>query len=122
MSGQPAAVPGGTEILERLYAVIQERKVNPPPDSYVAGLFNQGLDKLLAKIGEEATETVIAGKGGDRAEIVHETADLLFHLLVLLGFYDIAPEIVWEELRGRFGISGLEEKRNRPSPAGKNRS
>jgi len=104
------------KILERLYDVIQERKHHPSPDSYVASLFARGLDKILAKIGEEATETAVAGKGGKREEIVHESADLLFHLLVLLGFYDIPCAAVYQELQRRFGVSGLEEKRRRPTP------
>ncbi|NLC71572.1 MAG: phosphoribosyl-ATP diphosphatase [Desulfuromonadaceae bacterium] len=111
----------GEEILNHLYAVIQERKSHPSLDSHVSSLFAKGLDKILTKIGEEATETVIAGKGGKREEIVHESADLLFHLVVLLGFYNISPDAVFGELRRRFGISGLEEKRRR-NPVGKDES
>jgi len=101
------------DILTALYRVIQERKANPTDTSYTASLMTKGIDKILKKIGEEATEVVIAGKGGKREEIVYETADLIFHNLVLLGFYDIEPEEVFAELRRRFGISGIEEKQSR---------
>jgi phosphoribosyl-ATP pyrophosphohydrolase len=101
------------DILTALYRVIQERKANPTDSSYTASLMTKGIDKILKKIGEEATEVVIAGKGGKREEIVYETADLIFHNLVLLGFYDIEPEEVFAELRRRFGISGIEEKQSR---------
>jgi phosphoribosyl-ATP pyrophosphohydrolase len=73
----------------------------------------KGVDKVLKKLGEEATELVIAGKGGVRDEIVYEAADLFFHTLVLLGYYDIPPEDVYAELRRRFGMSGIEEKNAR---------
>ncbi len=98
------------DVLLAVYQVIQERKANPSESSYTASLMTKGIDKILKKIGEEATELVIAGKGGTREEIVYETADLFFHTLVLLGFHDIAPAEVYGELRRRFGISGLEEK------------
>jgi phosphoribosyl-ATP pyrophosphohydrolase len=102
-----------TDILEALYQVIQERRQNPTEKSYVASLFAKGLDKILAKIGEEATETAVAGKGGNTEEVVYETADLFFHVLLLLSYYDLPPERVYAELRRRFGLSGLEEKRLR---------
>jgi phosphoribosyl-ATP pyrophosphohydrolase len=73
----------------------------------------KGIDRILKKLGEEATELVIAGKGGARDEIVYECADLFFHSLVLLGFYDIPPGEIYAELRRRFGISGIEEKNAR---------
>jgi phosphoribosyl-ATP pyrophosphohydrolase len=101
------------DILQTIYQVILERKANPTKDSYTASLMAKGIDKVLKKVGEEAAELVIAGKGGVRREIVYETADLFFHTLLLLGFYDIEPEEVYEELRRRFGVSGLEEKRSR---------
>ena len=101
------------DILAAVYRVIQERKANPSESSYTASLMKKGIDKILKKVGEEATEVVIAGKGGQREEIVYETADLIFHTLVLLGFYDIDPEEVYAELRRRFGISGIEEKQSR---------
>jgi phosphoribosyl-ATP pyrophosphohydrolase len=101
------------DILKAVYRVILERKTNPGEQSYTASLLQKGIDKVLSKMGEEAVETIIAGKGGKRQEIIHETADLLFHTLVLLGFYDIDPEEVYRELRRRFGISGITEKKLR---------
>ncbi len=100
-------------ILDAVYQVILDRKANPTDSSYTASLMQKGIDKILKKVGEEATEVVIAGKGGVTDEIVYETADLLFHTLVLLGYYDIEPEKVYTELRRRFGISGIEEKASR---------
>ncbi|OGR25149.1 MAG: phosphoribosyl-ATP diphosphatase [Desulfuromonadales bacterium GWD2_54_10] len=100
-------------ILDAVYQVILERKANPSESSYTASLMKKGLDTILKKVGEEATELVIAGKGGTREEIVCETADLMFHILVLLGYHDIQPEAIYTELRRRFGISGIEEKKSR---------
>jgi phosphoribosyl-ATP pyrophosphohydrolase len=102
-----------TDILLALYRVIQERKTADPGISYTATLMAKGTDKILKKIGEEAAELIIAGKGGDRDEIVYEAADLFFHVLVLLGFRNIPPEEVYAELRRRFGMSGVEEKASR---------
>ena len=102
------------DILEALYQIVLERKqLGDGEKSYVKSLFDKGLDKILGKIGEEATEVAIAGKGGDRDEVVYEAADLLFHLVVLLGYYDLPPEKIYAELRRRFGLSGIEEKANR---------
>ena len=102
------------DILEALYRIVQERKQLGDGDkSYVKSLFDKGLDKILSKIGEEATETAIAGKGGDRDEVVYEVADLFFHVVVLLGYYDLPPEKIYAELRRRFGLSGIEEKTSR---------
>lgn len=106
--------PIDQDILETIYQIIQERKQLGDGDkSYVKSLFDKGLDKILSKIGEEATETAVAGKGGDPEEIVSEVADLLFHVLVLLGYYDLPPEKVYAELRRRFGVSGIDEKASR---------
>ncbi len=102
-----------SDILQAIYQVIQERKANPSEKSYTASLMEKGIDKILKKVGEEAAELIIAGKGGDRQEIVYETADLFFHALILLGFYDIEPEEIYHELRRRFGLSGIEEKASR---------
>lgn len=107
------AIYGQKDILDAVYHVIQERRQNPSEKSYVASLYAKGLDKILGKIGEEATETAVAGKGGDRDEVVYEVADLFFHTLVLLGYYDLPPERVYAELRRRFGLSGIEEKESR---------
>jgi phosphoribosyl-ATP pyrophosphohydrolase len=100
-------------ILDAVYQVILDRKSNPSDNSYTASLMQKGIDKILKKIGEEATEVVIAGKGGSREEVVCEVADLFFHTLVLLGHRDISPEEVYTELRRRFGTSGLDEKASR---------
>jgi len=100
-------------ILEDVYRVILDRKANPSAKSYTAALMSKGLDSILKKIGEEATELVIAAKGGEREQVVYETADLFFHVLVLLGKQGIDPEDVFTELRRRFGISGIEEKNSR---------
>ncbi|MEA5112668.1 MAG: phosphoribosyl-ATP diphosphatase [Geobacteraceae bacterium] len=104
---------GQAAVLDALYGVILERKANPSDSSYTVSLFRKGIDTILKKMGEEAIEVVIAGKAGKREEIVYETADLLYHLLVLLGFYDIEPEEIYAELRRRFGISGIQEKESR---------
>ena len=103
------------DILQAVYDVIQQRKANPSDSSYTASLMQKGIDKILKKLGEEAIEVVIAGKGGKRDEIIYETADLFFHALVLLSFHDISPDDVYTELRRRFGTSGIAEKASRPS-------
>jgi phosphoribosyl-ATP pyrophosphohydrolase len=90
--------------------VLEQRKQADPDSSYVAGLYRKGLDSILKKVGEEATETVIAAKGGDADELVYETADLWFHTLVLLVHQGVDPDEVLNELERRFGLSGLEEK------------
>ncbi|PLY00228.1 MAG: phosphoribosyl-ATP diphosphatase [Desulfuromonas sp.] len=101
------------DILAALYEVIQQRKSADPESSYVSSLYAKGLDKILGKIGEEATETAVAGKSGELDQVIYETADLWFHSLVLLGYYDLPPAKVLDELQRRFGLSGLEEKANR---------
>lgn len=103
------------KILDEVYKVIQERKQNPSEKSYVTSLYAKGLDKILGKIGEEATEVAIAGKGGQTDEVVCEVADLWFHTLVLLSYYDLPPERIYAELQRRFGTPGLEEKASRTS-------
>jgi phosphoribosyl-ATP pyrophosphohydrolase len=95
--------------------VLEARKQADPDSSYVASLYHKGLDTILKKVGEEATETVIAAKGGDTQQLVYETADLWFHTLVLLAHQGVGPEQVLEELQRRFGSSGLEEKAARKS-------
>lgn len=102
-----------SETLKRLAAVLEARKRADPTSSYVAGLYHKGLDAILKKIGEEATETVIAAKGGDRGQLVHELADLWFHTLVLLAQQGLTPEDVLVELERRLGESGLAEKARR---------
>lgn len=98
------------EVLGQLAAVLEARKQADPGSSYVAGLYAKGLDHILKKVGEEATETVLAAKGGDLQQVVHETADLWFHTLVLLAHLGLGPEQVLEELGRRFGVSGLTEQ------------
>ena len=106
-----ATEPGDlTEVLARLAAAIEARKGADPKASYVAALFAQGEDAILKKIGEEATETVMAAKDGDRLRIVGETADLWFHCLIMLSHYGLRPTDVLFELRRREGISGIDEK------------
>jgi phosphoribosyl-ATP pyrophosphohydrolase len=102
-----------TDILKELAGVLEARKQADPGSSYVASLYAKGLDSILKKIGEEATETVIAAKGGDKEQIVYETADLWFHTLVMLAQNDLGPQQVLDELARRFGLSGLEEKAGR---------
>lgn len=101
------------EILDRLYKVVVARKDASPESSYTAKLFDKGLDTILKKLGEEATETVIAGKGGTDHELTHEAADLCYHLMVLLAARGIEVSELWKELEHRFGISGIEEKASR---------
>jgi phosphoribosyl-ATP pyrophosphohydrolase len=98
------------DILLRLMAVLASRKDADPGSSYVAGLYHQGLDSILKKIGEESAETIIAAKSGDPRQIVHETADLWFHCLVMLAQQNLDARLVLEELESRFGVSGLDEK------------
>ena len=99
--------------LTQLAQVLEQRKTQPANESYVASLYDKGLDTILKKIGEEATETVIAAKDGDKQQIIYETADLWFHCMVLLAQQDLHPDDVLNELQRRFGLSGLEEKAQR---------
>jgi phosphoribosyl-ATP pyrophosphohydrolase len=103
-----------SDVLTRLAEVLESRKTADPEASYVAKLYAKGLDAILKKIGEEATETVMAAKDGDADKIVHELADLWFHSLVLLASQGLRPELVLAELDRRFGLSGLTEKAARP--------
>ncbi len=102
-----------TDILDRLAATIARRRGADPSSSYVAGLLAKGDDAILKKIGEEATETVIAAKDGDRLRIVAEVADLWFHCLVLLERHGLGPDDVRAELARREGTSGIVEKATR---------
>lgn len=106
-----------SDTLQRLADVIESRKLNrggDPEKSYVSRLFAKGDDAILKKIGEEATETVMAAKdarvSGDTTGLVYETADLWFHSLIMLAQFDISPQTVLDELTRRQGISGIEEK------------
>jgi phosphoribosyl-AMP cyclohydrolase / phosphoribosyl-ATP pyrophosphohydrolase len=89
------------EAAAELWGTIEQRRTADPATSYVAGLLNSGVDRIGKKIGEEATEVVIAAKNGDRAELAHEVADLWFHTFVLLAQQRMRPSEVWAELRGR---------------------
>ncbi len=99
--------------------ILEERKGAKADSSYVASLYSKGLNKILEKVGEEATETIIAAKdaqhSGDNSDVIYETADLWFHSLVALAELGERPEAVIEELKRRFGLSGLEEKASRQS-------
>jgi len=99
-----------SDILERLADTIEARKSGDPQASYVSRLLAGGEDTILKKIGEEATETVMAAKDGDKRRIVGETADLWFHCLIMLAHYGLRPSDVLYELRRREGISGIDEK------------
>jgi phosphoribosyl-ATP pyrophosphohydrolase len=102
-----------SDVLAELYDTLQARKRAPAAESYVAALHRDGLDAILKKVGEEATETVIAAKSGDRAALVHELADLWFHSLVLMAHQDVPLAELTAELARRRGRSGLDEKASR---------
>lgn len=106
-----------SDVLHKLAEVLEARKTADANSSYVAGLYAKGLDAILKKIGEEATETVIAAKQGNAEQIVHETADLWFHTLIMLAQQGLGPDAVLDELERRFGLSGLEEKASRKRPS-----
>ena len=100
-------------ILVALADILDERKSASPESSYVASLYHKGLDSILKKIGEEATETVMAAKDGQPDKIIYEVADLWFHSMVLLSHQDLRPEDILSELERRFGLSGINEKNSR---------
>jgi len=102
-----------TEILRRLGKAIAARRQADPSGSYVASLFAKGQDAVLKKVAEEAAETLLASKDGDKLHIVQETADLWFHSLVLLAWHGLGPDDVLAELKRREGISGIDEKKSR---------
>jgi phosphoribosyl-ATP pyrophosphohydrolase len=101
------------DIINKLADVLQQRKEADADNSYVASLYQRGINTILKKVGEEASETIIAAKDGDKKDIVYETADLWFHTMVMLKHFDIEPSAVLEELDRRFGLSGIEEKASR---------
>jgi phosphoribosyl-ATP pyrophosphohydrolase len=101
------------DILDRLAETLLARKGADPETSYVARLYAKGSDAILKKVGEEATETIIAAKGGDQQQIVYETADLWFHTLVMLVHNGLHPDDVLKELARREGLSGIDEKASR---------
>lgn len=105
------------DILEKLTTLLEERRNADPNSSYVANLHEKGLNRILEKVGEEATEVIIAAKDAgnktDNTDVIKETADLWFHTLVMLNHLDASSAEVLEELERRFGVSGLEEKASR---------
>lgn len=102
-----------SEILTKLTDILEARKSAPEDESYVAKLHTQGLNKILEKVGEEATETILAAKDEDKAALIRETADLWFHTLVMLSHMNMSAADVLQELERRIGLSGLEEKASR---------
>jgi phosphoribosyl-ATP pyrophosphohydrolase len=105
---------GDSAIIARLFALIESRKGADPTVSRTAHLFHRGTAKIAQKVGEEAVEAAIAAVAGSPRELVNESADLLYHLLVLWSAMGITPEDVYAELARREGTSGIEEKRSRP--------
>lgn len=103
-----------SEILQRLTETLEARKQAAPDTSYVAKLFCKGEDAILKKVGEEATEVVLASKSGDKTHLVYETADLWFHTMVLLAHHGLSAQDVLNELARREGLSGIVEKNSRP--------
>ena len=101
------------DILDALFQTILDRQGADPSSSYVASLYDKGLHKIAEKVGEEAIETVIAAVGKDNAEVIGESADLIFHLMVLWAELGLSPDDVRAELARREGISGIEEKNSR---------
>lgn len=101
------------DILYRLAHELESRKHADPFHSYVADLYENGLDAILKKLGEESTELVIAAKDGDPSRVVHETTDLWFHCMVLLAHLGLGPQEIFAEFERRFGVSGLREKASR---------
>ena len=101
------------DILQRLTETLNARKQAAPETSYVAKLFSKGEDAILKKIGEEATELILASKEGDKSHLVYETADLWFHCMVLLAQHGLSAQEVLQELARREGMSGIEEKAKR---------
>jgi phosphoribosyl-ATP pyrophosphohydrolase len=105
-----------SDILAKLTKILEQRKQAQPDSSYVARLYDEGIDAILKKIGEESTELIVAAKSGSANEVIHETADLWFHTLVLLANQGLTADDVLRELERRFGVSGLDEKARRGSP------
>jgi phosphoribosyl-ATP pyrophosphohydrolase len=105
----PESNPLSQDVLARLAEVIEARKAGDPEKSYVARLFHKGTDAILKKIGEEATEVVMAAKDGDPTQVVYEVADLWFHSMLALSAFGLSPADVLTELQRREGLSGLEE-------------
>ena len=101
------------QTLQKLAEILEQRKIAKADESYVASLYQSGLDKILEKVGEEADETIEAAQEIDTEHLIHEVADLWFHCMVLLAHKNVSHEAVLNELDKRFGISGLVEKAQR---------
>lgn len=101
------------DILDRLSELLEQRKGADPQSSYVAKLYAKGMDSILKKVGEEASETIIAAKNGDKEHLIYETADLWFHTLVMLAQAGLKPQDILDELARREGLSGIAEKASR---------
>jgi phosphoribosyl-ATP pyrophosphohydrolase/phosphoribosyl-AMP cyclohydrolase len=117
-SVQDMAIPAGTAwggITQRLYEIVSVRKANPSSDSYVSGLLEGSVDRILKKVVEEAGEVVLAGKNANREEIIYEMADLWFHSLIMLGHFSIPPDEIYQELGKRFGKSGVRTSESEAS-------
>ena len=114
-TSEPMQLPVSAGLLQQIYAVVQERKRRAPQESYVASLMARGQDHVLKKVIEEAAEVVMASKDGRREAIVYEMADLWFHAIVALGWHDISPQEVLQELQRRFGKSGLRTNQRPPA-------
>ncbi|MFT6153793.1 MAG: phosphoribosyl-ATP pyrophosphohydrolase [Crocinitomicaceae bacterium] len=106
-----------SDVIAQLGQILEERKSAKADSSYVASLYRSGLNKILEKVGEESIETIIAAKdariSGDNKDVIYETADLWFHTMVMLAELGEDPQVVLEELKRRFNLSGLDEKANR---------
>ena len=111
--GQEVTRPADATVLDRLYKVIESRKGADPARSGTARLFAKGTEKIAQKLGEEAVETIIEGLKGKKKDLAAESADLLYHLLVLWADRNLKPTEVWATLSQRSGVSGIEEKKNR---------
>lgn len=103
-------------VLRQLAQTLEQRKQADPSTSYVAGLYRNGLNAILKKVGEEATEVIIAANSGDKKAIINETADLWFHTLIMLAQAGLGPDDILAELERRFDRSGLDEKAARQKP------
>jgi len=102
-----------SDVLQQLAEILESRKQQSADESYVASLYAKGTETILKKVGEEATETVIAAMSGDKEKIIYETADLWFHTMVMLANAGLGPDDVLKELSRRIGVSGHEEKASR---------
>lgn len=99
--------------LQQLDSILEQRKSAHADSSYVASLYHKGINQILKKVAEEAGETIIAAKDGEREQIIYETADLWFHTMVMLAQQNISSDDILAELERRFGLSGLQEKKQR---------